>query len=286
MLASSTAKSMRNGVQALRSWIVLQHPTTYGAGPISLPRQCRSVSHIVHRIYAHPRDGQAEHLKGLAWKRLRDASQDKLRIVDGRGKEQVLPFAEVQQLLAPCRYLEKLDEQRDSKPTYRIANIPSIREKTQIDRNKHGHKGGKPIKFLRAGRVKEIYLTSQADVGTYRVALMRSINHINDGCRVEMHVAVITKERNKKDIDTLMDESPHLRPEIVMKSMPEGTSMRYGPLFDKKNGGLIWVMNDERKWPRSRKTIGWRESPKAPPNSRALRILENLPVIEEHAPPP
>ncbi|KAL8760644.1 MAG: hypothetical protein Q9184_003181 [Pyrenodesmia sp. 2 TL-2023] len=223
-------------------------------------------------------------LESLAWYKLRDASEDKLYLVDQKGSGQILSLVEVQKRLEPGQFLEKLARSPNGEPTYRISRITPTVEGA---RNASGEvSSGKSIKFTRAGRGKEMHLNSTLNVEGYRHILKTSMKHINDGCRVEMHVNVAKVERKDKDLDTVMAENPHLRPDVILRSMPQGTEMAYEPLFHPasyRGGQLIWVMNDDRKWSQQRGSTGWRGSSRAPPNQSAKAILKRLPVIHSAA---
>ncbi|KAL9013195.1 MAG: hypothetical protein Q9173_002093 [Seirophora scorigena] len=243
--------------------------------------QCRSISRFAHRIYASDKHKQWLALTGLVWKKLRDASQDKLQIVDDRGKAQQLQYSEVLKLLGHDQYLEKLEDPSKDNPTYRITKIFGIKNKKPNQKAKLK----KPIKLRMAGRSKGLHLNSTISAPSYQQVLSASSNHINDGCRVEIYVDVAKSERRKVGFDFMMVKNPHLRPETVLKSMPEGTKMTYEPLFDTARQQLVWVMDDESKWPRTRSPGGWKGSANAPPNEHALKVLRELPVVVDHQQP-
>ena len=242
----------------------------------------RRYLHLVHCIYAPSGDGNVVHrkLKSLAWYKLRDASEDRLQLVDNNGSGQILSLLEVQKRLEPGQFLERLDKGPNCEPTYRISHITPTVEGA---RNASGEVSNeRSIKFTRAGRGKEMHLNSRLHVEGYRDTLKTSMKHINDGCRVEMHVNVAKVERKDKDLNTVMAENPHLRPDVILRSMPKGTEMAYEPLLLPASfggGQLIWVMNDDRKWSQQRGSTGWRGDSRAPPNPAAKAILKRLPVI-------
>lgn len=270
------------GPRAVRHSVAHQILTTHNQCTKSILLPGRRYIHLVHSIYAPSDGGNVVHrkLKSLAWYKLRDASEDKLQLVDKNGSGEILPLIEVQKRLEPGQFLEKLGEGPNGEPSYRISHIIPTVEGTQ---NASGEvSSGRSIKFTRAGRGKEMHLNSTLHVEGYRDMLKTSMKHINDGCRVEMHVNVAKLERKHKDLDTVMAENPHLRPDIILRSMPTGTQMAYEPLFHPASysgGQLIWVMNDDRKWSSFITHTGWRGSSRAPPNPSAKAILKRLPVI-------
>ncbi|KAI4288454.1 MAG: hypothetical protein L6R35_002283 [Caloplaca aegaea] len=220
-------------------------------------------------------------LENLVWKKLRDPSQDKVRIANDQGEAQQIQYHDVLKLLGHGQYLEKLEGPSKDDSTYRITDIRNIRD---MERNKSA-KIRKPIKLRMAGRSKGLHLNPTLDAPSYREVLSASSNHINDGCRVEMYVEVAKSVRPKMHFDLMMAKNPHLRPETVLKSMPKGTRMTFEPLFDTVREQLVWVMDDERKWPQERKHVGWKASANSPPNEYALKVLRGLPVVVDHPEP-
>ncbi|KAL8921544.1 MAG: hypothetical protein Q9208_005698 [Pyrenodesmia sp. 3 TL-2023] len=270
------------GPRALCHPVAHQILTTHNQCTKSILLPGRRYLHLVHCIYAPSGSGQVAHgkLESLAWYKLRDASEDKLQLVDNNGSGQILSLIEVQKRLQPGQFLERLDRGPNGEPTYRMSRITPTVEGTRKAKGKVS--SGRSIKFTRAGRGKEMHLNSTLHVEGYRHILKTSMEHINDGCRVEMHVNVAKVERKHKDLNVVMAENPHLRPDVILRSMPRGTKMAYEPLFHPAayvGGELIWVMNDNRKWSQERGSTGWKGSSRAPPNQSAEAILKRLPVI-------
>lgn len=243
--------------------------------------QRRFISKLVHRIYAPKNYQQAGFLKDLVWKRLRDASRDKLQLVNGHSEAQEVEYSEVLERLGHGQFLKKLDESPNDDPTYRISDIHGIKTPEQSEEERLR----KPISFRMAGRGKEFHLNSTYSVPAYKLALTSAFDHINDGCRVEMYLQVGKSERKKMGFDFMMARNPHLRPETILKSMPEGTKMLYEPLFDTECQHLVWVMSDEQKWSGKTKHTGWKGSATSPANPGAVKILSQLPVVEDHSNP-
>ncbi|KAL8960225.1 MAG: hypothetical protein Q9193_003032 [Seirophora villosa] len=247
------------------------------------PHQCRSISRFAHRLYASSKDKQWLALTGLVWKKLRDASQDKLQIVDRQGTAQQMQYSEVLKLLRHDQYLEKLEEPSKDDPTYRITNIFDSKHQ-RLDPKA---KPKKPIKFKMAGRSKGLHLNSTNSAPAYQYVLWASSNHIIAGCRVEIYVEVAKSERRKWGFDFMMVKNPHLRPETVLKSMPEDTKITYKPIFDTEREQLVWVMENKSKSKRlqGRRPVGWSASANGRPNENALKVLRELPVVVDHQQP-
>lgn len=272
---------MLSASQFLKHTVICQGLPLQRFCPDPTPHQCRSITRLAHRIYAPNCDKQWVALENLVWKKLRDPSQDKVRIANDQGEAQQIQYHDVLKLLGHGQYLEKLEGPSKDDSTYRITDIRNIRD---MERNKSA-KIRKPIKLRMAGRSKGLHLNPTLDAPSYREVLSASSNHINDGCRVEMYVEVAKSVRPKMHFDLMMAKNPHLRPETVLKSMPKGTRMTFEPLFDTVREQLVWVMDDERKWPQERKHVGWKASANSPPNEYALKVLRGLPVVVDHPEP-
>lgn len=281
MFASGVVWHHLTALQALKHPVVRRALALHGRCLEPKPHQCRSISRFAHRLYAPNRDKQWLALTGLVWKKLRDASQDKLQIVDGQGEAQQMQYSEVLKLLRHNQYLEKLEEPSKDDPTYRITNIFDSKHQRPDQKAKRK----KPIKFRMAGRSKGLHLNSTLSAPAYQYVLHASSNHIFDGCRVEIYVDVAKSERRKMGFDFMMVKNPHLRPETVLKSMPKGTKITYEPLFDTERAQLVWVMENESKWLKGRRPVGWSESANGRPNENALKVLRGLPVVVDHQQP-
>ncbi|KAL9005555.1 MAG: hypothetical protein Q9188_001680 [Gyalolechia gomerana] len=212
-----------------------------------------------------------------------DTSQSKFRLVDAQGKGPIIRFSQLQSRLEHGQYLEKQNRSPNEDPsviaTYRILPIPAIREKTKPV----GSKAIPPINFVRAGRGKEIHLTSNLNVGYYRTVMTRSYNFVNTGCRVEMHMRISKPDLvagNRKSLDEILAENPHYRPEIILQGMPDGASIKYGPFYDEDTKKLIWVMSNDEKWTKRSRATGCHIKAMAPPTDQAVDVLKRLPVIE------
>ncbi|KAL8938440.1 MAG: hypothetical protein Q9211_003203 [Gyalolechia sp. 1 TL-2023] len=247
--------------------------------PISFLPGRRSI-HLVHEIYTPgPRAG----LERLARKKLPDASNTKLRIVDARGRGPILRLSDVQSSLSDGHYLEKQERSPSEDPAviaaYRISKIPAIHGPPKPV----GNKNFEPINFVRAGRGKEVHFTTDLNVPYYRSFLTRSYNFINMGCRVEMHLRISKadlKAKPRKDFNGIVAENPHYRPEIILQGMPPGASIMYGPFYDKRLEQLIWVMANDLMWTKKSVGTGHHRGASLLPTEAALNILEKLPVIE------
>ncbi|KAL8721014.1 MAG: hypothetical protein Q9225_002219 [Loekoesia sp. 1 TL-2023] len=292
------------------TFLISRATTVHPPNPKSTSPLGRCI-HLLQDIYAPSKTTPTyiTPLVDLAWKRLPDVSQAKLRLVDDgkKGVGPILRFSDVQARLKYGQYLQKLEPYVDEDPAviaaYRVSQIPYINQKTKAA----GNNVPKLINFVRAGRGKEVHLTSDASVNGYRGAMRNSYRFLNEGCRVELHVHVKVGELDRRAsniLDTVFIQNPHLMPELILRGMPEGTSIICDPLLAKggkemigkkekkeKKGKkekkekrnreqLIWVMSNEQKWNESREATGSLVAPSHPPDEHAMRILETLPVLE------
>lgn len=237
--------------------------------------------HLVHCMYAPGEPAHLKKLKGLAWKRLADPSECRLYLKgEGKGKAVMVPLSEAIARLSPGLYLHKSPRTHDNylvtTEEYQIARFQDLREKPKTKNEPPKRK-----QFVRAGRGKQLHLTPTLESKGYASRLSVAYNHLADGARLEMHVRVTKAGRHKeKDMDSLLSTNPHLRPEPILKAMPEGTSMMCQPLFEPQREELIWVMETAGSWKKGRQATGWTGSPNKPQNPVAKKILKDLPVIE------
>ncbi|KAL8734791.1 MAG: hypothetical protein Q9181_003035 [Wetmoreana brouardii] len=225
--------------------------------------------------------GETGPLKKLARKKLTDPSQYTLHLSEGNGKAAELPFLEVLTRLGPGLYLERLrttdDNDLATMGGYRIAQFKKAQERPAL-----GNQPPKAINFRRAGRAKEIHLTSALNSEGYAAALSSTYGHLIYGARLEMHLHLTKSERKKEeDVDIVLALNPHLRPEPILKAMPEGTKMMCEPLFEQESGQLMWVLSNDSNWRQSYRATGWKGKEKSKahqkPHPSVVKILEELP---------
>ncbi|KAL8703575.1 MAG: hypothetical protein Q9201_003248 [Fulgogasparrea decipioides] len=232
-------------------------------------------------MYAYT-PGDNEPLQKLAWKKLTDTSQYTLYLLGENDKAAELPFLEVLARLGPGLYLERLLTTDDNYLTtmggYRIARFRQVNERTPLEKQLP-----KVLNFPRAGRAKEVHLTSALNPQGYAAALSAMYGHLTYGARLEMHVHLTKSERKREEnIDIVLALNPHLRPEPILKAMPEGTKMMCEPLYEQKSGQMMWVLSNDSNWSRSQPATGWKKKSKAhqKPHPSVMKMLEKLPVIE------
>ncbi|KAL8777327.1 MAG: hypothetical protein Q9203_002503 [Teloschistes exilis] len=234
--------------------------------------------HLVHCIYSSY-DGEEVQLANLAWKKLTDPSRIELPFRRKSSTEiEALPLSQAIARLDPGSYLARLqpghNADSNAERPYGISKLRGLQPKPVLNSGP-----AKSMNFVRAGRGKEIHLTSAQDTTAYSFNMMKTYNLLIDGARLEMHIRLTKHElSDRKDIDRVLSMHPHMRPETILKGMPEGTVMLYEPLYDEKAKQLIWVMANDDNWTGIIAT-GWKRNPKSLPDPRALRILKRLPTI-------
>lgn len=239
----------------------------------------RRAIHLVHCIYSS-HDGENRALANLAWRKLADPSRIELQFrKKGSSVIDALTLSQAMARLHPGSYLTRLDHVNNVDPiperSYEISQLIGLQPKPVLNSGP-----AKVIKFQRAGRGKEIHLTSALGTLAYSTFLIRTYNHLINGARLEMHVRLTKREQSdENDLDHVLSMHPHLRPEAILKGMPEGTVILHEPLYDERLKQLIWVMANEDNWT-GITAAGWKGSPKAPPSPRALKILKGLPTIQ------
>lgn len=116
-------------------------------------------------------------------------------------------------------------------------NYALIDAHTHIHKIKHSQKGFKQ----HAGLKNVIFLVSNP-VGYTRLALDRAYQFIEAGCPVEFRIRLVGPILVKRfkgvvpsEVQTWMhDHFPHLRPDFILKSMPEGTKYLIKPYSDRQ----------------------------------------------------
>ncbi|KAI4253401.1 MAG: hypothetical protein LQ352_003720 [Teloschistes flavicans] len=237
----------------------------------------RRAIHLVHSIYAPTQSGR---LAGLEWKRLADPSGSELHLrIKGIKAISPITLSHAIARLHPGSYLARLQplDSVDSIPerSYEVSQLTGLRPKPVLN-------SGPPkiINFKRAGRGKELHMTSALDLLGYAFVLRLAYNHLIDGARLEMHFRLTKGElRDQKDFDHVLFMHPHLRPEPILQGMPEETIMLHEPLYDKKGNQLIWVMANDNNW-RGNRSTGWTGKARTPPRPEAIKTLSELPIIE------
>ncbi|KAL9581740.1 MAG: hypothetical protein Q9212_003717 [Teloschistes hypoglaucus] len=242
----------------------------------------RRAIHLLHCIYS-ARDGSDGRLASLAWRKLADPSRTELQF--RKKGSRVIDAVTLSQAIArlhPGSYLERLQplDNVDSIPerSYEVSRLRALHPKPVLNSGP-----AKVINFKRAGRGKEIHLTSALSTIAYAAFLTKTYNHLINGARLEMHLRLTKRElSDHKDLDHVLSEHPHLRPEAILKGMPEGTVILYEPLYEEKLKQLIWVMANEENWTGVTAT-GWKGSAMAPPSKSAMKMLKGLPIIQAPA---
>ena len=125
--------------------------------------------------------------------------------------------------------------------------IPTIIPDALLDRSKRTP-SGRPVKrhqFIHAGRGVQIHLTPTSPPSHLGSILARAYRGLLQGCRIEFHLHQKSNDvRLKNTVDWVLEHSLHLRPDVILRAMPEGTEMLALPAVSKsdKLEELTWAL--------------------------------------------
>ncbi|KAL8683576.1 MAG: hypothetical protein Q9186_000488 [Xanthomendoza sp. 1 TL-2023] len=238
----------------------------------------------MHEIYTSRDDISLGLLRRLSIKELISPADCGIQFEARTEQVKHLPLSEVLLGLEPGCYLQHVPDPIQGKGdanrinTYRMAPIPGIWEDPQPRITDKSSVYIKPLNYVRAGRTKELHLTSATSSSGYELRLQQSYNHLLCGSRVELHVHLDKKDVGRQmTIDAVIARSPHLRPEAIIGAMPKRTVMMYGPFWESGAQQLMWVMANEGNWLKGTAVTGWSFTLKQKPKGKALEVLKNLP---------
>ena len=236
------------------------------------------------------------------------ADKVSLKLLEGPGNTgTTMTLFEALQRLEPCSYLAQVAKDE----AYRIQKFPD-------PKSRPGPKNAKVSKYYkRGGRGKEIhFVTASCTAGFLRNRLMSAYKFLLEGTRVEIHLhPKSTKETDT--VDWALLHRLHLRPDSILKAMPEGTTMLAVPCctdmsfkrrvpknVELSRSKLMWVMENlealehagvsrtrnsiirAARWPRERGdlNLGRSKSPKDAPENADLTPEIPLDKLLDEAP--
>ena len=112
-------------------------------------------------------------------------------------------------------------------------------------------------KFPHAGRGRQVHFTIYTPPAHLYSSLVMAYGCLLQGCRIEFHLHQKSKdERLENTVDWALEHSLHLRPDVILMGMPEGTEMLGLPATSKSHMGeeLIWVL----ELPEALSKVGYR----------------------------
>ena len=182
--------------------------------------------HLVHNLFsAHFNEHSATQLATVSRKTYPSADELSLKLVDGKNDE-ILTMTLEQALkrLEPFSYLAEAGP-----GLYRIHTFPDPGP-VQPVKQPFPRTSFKP--YTRAGRGKEIHLTTSCPPSYFRNTLRISYKYILEGSRMEFHLHEKSEKARSKDdptIDWALAHCMHLRPDSILAAMPLGTTMLAKP---------------------------------------------------------
>lgn len=100
-------------------------------------------------------------------------------------------------------------------------------------------------KFPHAGRGRQVHFTIYTPPAHLYSTLVMAYGCLLQGCRIEFHLHQKSNDvRDENTVDWALEHSLHLRPDVILKAMPEGTELLGLPATSKSHMGeeLVWAL--------------------------------------------
>lgn len=218
--------------------------------------QChgRRAFHLVHNLFAAGKDKESvKQLSTVKIKTYPQADDVLLTLIEGESEQgTTMTLLQALQRVKPLSYLTEAGE-----GAYRILTFP---DPGPVHPIKGQEKSYKP--FTRAGRGKEVHLTTSWTPEHLRDSLRLSYEFLLQGARMEFHLhQKSAKSRKKGDhtVDWALAHCLHLRPDSILAAMPEGTTMLAHPAttnmsfkkrpphnFSEATSQVMWAMEYQK----------------------------------------
>lgn len=285
----------------------LLHPTTVPSMLRCRPRSPHSQGnrafHLVHNLFcAHFNEHSATQLATVSGKIFPRADELPLRLVDGKSDE-ILTMTLEQAL----KRLEPLSYLAEAGPgLYRIQTFPDPGPVAPV-KQPFPRTSFKP--YTRAGRGKEIHLTTSCTPSYLLHTLRISYKYILEGSRMEFHLHPKSEKAKSKDdptVDWALAHCMHLRPDSILAAMPLGTTMLAEPAtsdwsfkkkspknLDDRKSEVMWAMENTEALRRAKavmtskrlKKIGqWPEKKASSDDISLHSSLSSLDISMNHPP--
>ena len=198
--------------------------------------------HLIHDIFA-PRPSYQ--LDKLRTKIISDIELAPCKLVESPSgsEDSIVTLHELLPMIQPFHYLEaegpqgstEIKAEEVANLRYKIVELPVWSGPWSRQKDK---------KHKRLGSSKEIHLTTSLRPGAFKHFLGVAAYILQKRDRVEFHLRA--KRGNKAmTVDWALQNLPHLRPEVILRSMPEGTSVFIPPVVNKKLEELIWAFSNK-----------------------------------------
>lgn len=184
--------------------------------------QCSRAFHLLHTLFTATIDeASARKLTTVSKKSYPCPDELSLKLIHGESDEvTTVTLSEALRLLQPLSYLTKVRA-----GAYRIQQLRHpgpIEPLLAINNTSY-----KP--WTRAGRGKEIHLTTSCTPQNLHHLLSKSYAILQEGSRLEFHLHQKTADRQYRTVDWALAHCMHLRPDSILAAMPEGTTMLAEP---------------------------------------------------------
>ena len=273
--------------------------------PRSLPGLvCARRVHLLHQIFSkipHP------HIKNLPFKPISDIELAPCRLTSSTPNERpsTAMLSDFLDRIQPLHYLQfklpaGVETIRLDDATHYLYSIKQLQLPNRTPRQRNGRQ-------KRRGLSKEIHLTTALHPLAFKHMLRTACAHVEEGKRVEFHLR--SKSGGKAlTVDWALRNLPYLRPDVILRSMPEGTVIIVPPMENTARQELIWAvskrtedqgdMRPEKRasiTPKYTKAVeksetleprqwqGWREYEEG---TAPLFDRKNKPIKREHPPTP
>lgn len=210
--------------------------------------------HLIHNLFsANVNKHSATQLATVSKKTYPQADKVSLQLIDDKSNGSItVALEQALQRLEPLSYLAEV------KPgLYRIQTFPDPGPVEPV-KQPHPRTNYKP--YTRAGRAKEIHLTTSATPSFLRNQLRISYKYILEGSRMEFHLHQKSERAKSEDdpsIDWALAHCMHLRPDSILAAMPLGTTMLATPattdlsfkkkppkILDHRRSQVMWAMEN------------------------------------------
>ena len=205
-------------------------PTTITSSAPLVQGQSRHV-HLLHFLFSNERERVAISSK-LKHQPLPPAENLDLSLFDLDSDSFVREtLAGAIKRIRPFTFLSLVDP-----GVYRILPLaPFARSEDEIKKTR--------INFTRLGTYKEWHFHAGHKTEFIKNALHRAYEQLLHGARIQVHLSQFTAE---KDVDWVLNNMAHLRPEAILAAMPVGTKMLVQPCFvpeeSLKKMNVVWAM--------------------------------------------
>ena len=215
--------------------------------PASIRSRCL---HLLHQMYTkHP---LLEHLERIRRKEIPSATDLTLQLYDAEQRQlRTVTFDEALLLIKPLSHLSPRD-----KGGYAIK---PLKPPTSTEPHpKEWELGGRKNKaFARAGRSKDMPLMTVVTPSRLVQVLSAAYENLVRGARLEFRIGQRNRPSDRsKTVDWALTNALHLRPDVIMRAMPEGTQFCAQPCYE--NGVeqvVMWGIECERELRRAKAPI-------------------------------